>query len=348
MSTENPSAHPAPPSQQPQAPPTAAHPPPPPMASAAPPTQAAPQPQPPTTSAPGSAHAAPPAGRPVTPRTPPAGAPSSAPTGTAGARRIGDVPARKGAFVVSTGVLQMAERILLYGASGIGKTTLASHMPSPLFLDLHGESGHLQVNRVAINSWDELRQAVRDAALLSNYKTLVIDNVSRAQALAAQWVCENIPDKGGERRDSIEKFGFGGGPQLLADVFRCLIADLDHIYKAGKGQHVVLIAHDITDIVPNPHGENFLRYEPDLYQSSKGKSTSSIRNQVVQWVDHVLAIYYDITVKDDEGKAKGHGSRTIYPNPMPTHVAKSRCANEPVVYSLEDPAAIWRAIGCVQ
>lgn len=314
---------------------------------------------------------------PATPGIPPQPAPSAprssappAPPGAAGkrlqpvalpkpapqaaGRQIGDAPAAPaGGWNITRGIqlrdaegrVRFGERILLYGQAGIGKTTLASYMPNPLFLDLQGETSHIDgVARVDIDSWDSLRAAVRDAKLWGQFDTLVIDNLTRAQQMAVAWVCANIPDKGGEKRDSLEKFAYGGGPQLLADTFRTILPDLDRVRAAGK--HVLLIAHDIVDKVPNPNGENFLRCEPDLYQSGTGKNTTNIRSAVVQWADHVLAVYYDVAVFDGN-KARGSGTRTIYPNPLPTHLAKSRVAWEPVPYDLNDPTAIWRAIGCL-
>ena len=297
-----------------------------------------------------------PAARPA----PPGAAPRSAPpaqtarAAPAASRHIGDAPtAPAGGWNITrgsqlrdaNGKQRIGERILLYGKAGIGKTTLASNMPNPLFIDLQGETSHIDtIARVDLDSWDSLRAAVRDAKLWGQFDTLVIDNLTRAQQLACEWVLTNVPDKGGERRDSLEKFAYGGGPQILADTFRTLLPDLDRLRAAGK--HVVLIAHDIVDKVPNPNGENFLRYEPDLYQSGTGKNTTNIRSAVIQWADHVLAVYYDVAVMKD-GKARGEGSRTIYPNPLPSHLAKSRVAWEPVPYDLNDPTAIWRAIGCL-
>lgn len=276
-------------------------------------------------------------------RTMPAQPPKSAP---AAARQIGDAPTgpAKG-WAVTRGKQKTAERILLYGPGGIGKTTLASYMPNPLFIDLQSGTSHIDwIARVDVDSWDLLRAAVRDANLWGSFDTLVIDTLTDAQRMAASWVCANVLDKGDVKRDSLEKYAYGGGPQLHADTFRTLLPDLDRVRAAGK--HVVLIAHDIVDKVPNPNGENFQRYEPDLYQSGTGKNTSNIRSAVVQWVDHVLAIQYDVAVIDGN-KARGSGSRTIYPNPLPSHLAKSRVASDPIPYDLSDPTAIWRAIGCL-
>jgi|GEM_PF-2566665 len=299
-----------------------------------------------------SAANSPPGSSPAARPAPPGAAPRSAPPAQtsrpapAATRQIGDAPtAPAKGWQVTRGKQQTAERILLYGAAGIGKTTLASYMPNPLFLDLQGETSHIdEIARVDIDSWDSLRAAVRDANLWGQFSTLVIDNLTRAQQMAVAWVCANVADKGGEKRDSLEKFAYGGGPQLLADTFRTLLPDLDRVRAAGK--HVVLIAHDIVDKVPNPNGENFLRYEPDLYQSGSGKNTTNVRSAVVQWVDHVLAVYYDVAVLNGN-KARGSGSRTIYPNPLPSHLAKSRVASDPIPYDLSDPTAIWRAIGCL-
>lgn len=301
--------------------------------------------------APSAQSSAPPGASPAARPAPPGGSSrtlSAQPTKAAPAatRHIGDAPtAPAKGWQVTRGKQPCAERVLLYGAAGIGKTTLASYMPNPLFLDLQGETSHIDwISRIDIDNWDTLRAAVRDASLWGPFSTLVIDNLTRAQQMAVAWVCANVPDKGGEKRDSLEKFAYGGGPQLLADTFRTLLPDLDRVRAAGK--HVVLIAHDIVDKVPNPNGENFLRYEPDLYQSGTGKNTTNVRSSVVQWADHVLAVYYDVAVLDGN-KARGSGTRTIYPNPLPSHLAKSRVASESVPYDLNDPTAIWRAIGCL-
>lgn len=235
----------------------------------------------------------------------------------------------------------------MYGPPGIGKTTLASMAPTPLFLDLQDESGHVDVKRVPIRSWDDLRRAAISPALWGQFETIVIDNVTRAQQLASEWTCANVADKKGEVVQSIEQYGYGGGPQLRADVFRLLLQDLDTPLRAGK--NVILIAHATTDKVPNPRGEDYLRWEPDLYQTPPGgKSTSSLRNAVVQWADHVLGVFYDVSVGKDSNVGQGSGTRTIYTSELPSHVAKTRLPGNVPARNFEyvqGSNEIWRMIG---
>jgi hypothetical protein len=103
---------------------------------------------------------------------------------------------------------------------------------------------------------------------------------------------------------------------------------------------VILIAHDCTADVPNPVGEDFIRFEPHLQSPKSGKA--SIRNRVVQWADHVLFVGYDVVAKDRKGK--GVGTRTIWQVERPDHVAKSRTLTEPMPFEAADDGAIWAQI----
>ena len=59
---------------------------------------------------------------------------------------------------ISTGKIDRAQKIVIYGAEGIGKTTLASKFPDPLFIDTEGSTAHIDVKRAdpAPSSWPML------------------------------------------------------------------------------------------------------------------------------------------------------------------------------------------------
>ena len=84
---------------------------------------------------------------------------------------------------------------------------------------------------------------------------------------------------------------------------------------------MILIAHDCTTNVPNPAGEDWLRYEPRLQSPTSGKA--SIRLRVKEWADHCLFLGYDVAV-DHQGKGRGSGTRTLWTSELPHCMAKSR------------------------
>ncbi len=52
------------------------------------------------------------------------------------------------ALKISKGRLRKPLRVVMYGVEGIGKTTLASQFPKPIFLDTEGSTVHIDVDRV--------------------------------------------------------------------------------------------------------------------------------------------------------------------------------------------------------
>ena len=50
---------------------------------------------------------------------------------------------------ITTGKRKRAQKVVVYGTEGIGKTTFASHFPSPVFIDTEGSTDHLDVARTA-------------------------------------------------------------------------------------------------------------------------------------------------------------------------------------------------------
>ena len=59
------------------------------------------------------------------------------------------------------GKIKSAQKIVVYGPEGIGKSTFASKFPDPLFIDTEGSTKHLDVARTPTpTSWTMLLQQV--------------------------------------------------------------------------------------------------------------------------------------------------------------------------------------------
>ena len=240
-------------------------------------------------------------------------------------------------------------RIGIYGAGGSGKTTLACTAPAPVvFFDLDDslprlrgsfdESGLDLDLRVVdgARTWEAVRAALH-APGWDAVSTIVIDSATKAEELALAWTLQHVPHEKGNKVTSIEDYGYGKGYQHLYDTFLTLLGDLDQHVRAGR--HVILVCHDCTNTVPNPLGEDWIRYEPRLQSPSSGKS--SIRLRTREWADHVLFLGYDVDVKD--GKGRGSGTRTIYPCELPHCMAKSRTLADPMPLGKFD-TTLWERL----
>lgn len=242
-------------------------------------------------------------------------------------------------FTVVSGRTGGAERILIFGPGGIGKSTLAGLAPRPVFIDLEEGTRKLDVNRMSgIGSLADVRACLNSSAL-DGFQTIVVDSVTRAEDLAIAHTLATIQhDQTGRPVSNIEGYGWGKGYQHVYDTFLLLLADLDNHFRAGR--NVILIAHDCIANVPNPVSEDYIRYEPHLQSPKSGKA--SIRNRVIQWADYVLFLGYDVISKD--GKGKGGSTRTIFTVERPDHIAKCRTPIAPMPFKGSDDNEIWNAI----
>lgn len=234
-------------------------------------------------------------------------------------------------------------RVVLYGPGGIGKTTLATLAPGPVvFLDLDDSLPRLrgglatEPRVVEAGGWSEIRAALQSDGW-DGIKTIVLDSATRAEELCVAHTLATVRHEKGHQVTSIEGYGYGKGYQHVFDEFLPLLADLDRHCRAGR--HVLLLCHDCTATVPNPAGDDWLRYEPRLQSPNSGKA--SIRLRVREWADHVLFLGYDVAV-DADGKGRGSGTRTVYPAELPHCMAKSRTARDAM--ALGDGTEFWSQI----
>ena len=231
------------------------------------------------------------------------------------------------------------QRILIYGTGGIGKSSLATTAPNPIFLDLEMGTRNLAVDRIHLSLFADLRACLQSTAL-DNYASVVLDSITTVEEMAVAHTLATVLTERGELVSSVEGYGFGKGYQHVYETVLLLMQDLDRHVRAGR--NVILLAHDCVNDVPNPAGENFIRFEPRLQSPKSGKS--SIRHRIIEWADHVLFVGYDVAATK-AGKGIGGGTRTIYPAERPAHIAKSRSLpDEPIIYASPDDGAVWPLI----
>lgn len=219
---------------------------------------------------------------------------------------------------ITTGKIQSAQKIVVYGPEGIGKSTFASQFPRPLFIDTEGSTKHMDVARTPKpSSWSMLLEQVRH--IKANPQlcgTLIIDTADWAEQLCTADVC------GKAKKSGIEEFGFGKGYVYLAEEFGRFLNLLEEVIEVGI--NVVLTAHAKMRKFEQP--DEMGAY--DRWEMKLGKNTAPL---VKEWADMVLFANYKTYVVnvDGQGSEKGKnkaqgGSRVMYSTHHPCWDAKNR------------------------
>lgn len=214
---------------------------------------------------------------------------------------------------IETGKTRQALKVVLYGPEGIGKTTLASGFPDPLFLDTEGSTAHMDVRRIVFGgTWEALVDAVTDVAIQKDCcRTLVIDTADWAEQMCIEFVCRKYK-KGG-----IEEFGYGKGYTYISEEFSKLLAQLDAVVLSGR--NVVITAHAKMRKFELPD-------EMGAYDRWEMKLSKQVAPLLKEWCDALLFLNYETyVVKSESGASKGRGGkRVMYCSHHPCWDAKNR------------------------
>lgn len=215
---------------------------------------------------------------------------------------------------ITSGKIESAQKVVIYGPEGIGKSTFASQFPEPLFIDTEGSTKKLDVRRMdRPSSWMMMAEQVRYIKSTPNLcKTLIIDTLDWAEMLCM----DNLLTK--SNMTSIEDFGYGKGYVYLAEEVGKMLNALTELVE-DYGINVVLLAHAAMRKFEQPNETGSY----DRWELKLQKKTSPI---VKEWADMVLfANYKTIVIKDKNNKAKGSGGeRIMYTTFHPCWDAKNR------------------------
>ena len=219
---------------------------------------------------------------------------------------------------ITRGKRQEAQKIVLYGSEGIGKSTFAAQFSQPLFIDTEGSTAHMDVMRFdPPSSFTMLMEEIRYVKEHPEVcKTLVIDTADWAEQLCIAEFCAKKQISG------IEEIGYGKGYVYVAEDFGKMLNLLEETKK--RGIHIVITAHAQMRKFEQPD-------EMGAYDRWELKLQKKDAPLLKEWADMVLfANYKTIVVNvDNQGAAKGKnkaqgGKRVMYTEHHPCWDAKNR------------------------
>ena len=217
------------------------------------------------------------------------------------------------AIPITKGKVETAKKVVIYGPEGIGKSTLASKFPEPVFIDTEGSTKELDVARYpAPKEWFNILDDIDDFIAELSGKTLVIDTADWAEQFCTKEVCKRLKISG------IEDVGYGKGYTYVAEEFVKMLKTCDKLIE--KGVNVVFTAHAQMRKFEQPD-------ELGAYDRWEMKLSKKCAALLKEWADMVLFCNYKTNVitdsKTKSKKATG-GSRVMYATHHPCWDAKNR------------------------
>lgn len=213
--------------------------------------------------------------------------------------------------------LPAADRILLYGVEGVGKSSFGASAPNPIFLAAEDGIRHLPgvVQFPEPKTLDDVYGMLADlAAGGHDRKTLVVDSVDWLDPIIARSVCKR------NNWDDLESPGYGKGYTPFVEEWRKVLDALDKVRAAGL--EIILIGHAKVASFSNPKGADFSRYEVATLKQSAPL--------LKQWADFVFFANFD----DHVVVARSRGAEVL-------QKGKGVSSGERVIHTTHDAA--WDA-----
>lgn len=225
---------------------------------------------------------------------------------------------------------QMALIATITGDAGMGKTSLAATFPKPVFIRAEdGMQSIPEANRPDAfptiekvkDLWDQLGALINEK---HDYKTVVIDSVTRLERLFIDEVVESDPKKPKSINQALG--GYGAGLGAVAGMHQRVRKAAELLKQ--KGINVIFIAHADTETIELPDEEPYTRYNLRL-----GKKSTA---PYVDDVDLVGFIRLETFVMGEDGQRKramSDGTRVLIAHATAANVSKNR-------FGIEEPLVV--------
>jgi hypothetical protein len=214
------------------------------------------------------------------------------------------------------GKQELPPRICIYGGHGIGKSTLASLFPRPIFISTEDGLASLDITSFPrAETVDDVAQNIRTLIKEDHdFKTLVLDSVD--------WLVEPLIVSDVESKHDAKDLAYGKGAMMIAESLRELMGGFD-VLRKKRDMNIVILAHAATVKYEDPRSEPYDRFQPKL--------PTRCNALLQEWVDVLaFAAFRVIVKKSDAGfgnqvsRGITTGERLLHMIENPAYVAKNR------------------------
>ena len=218
-------------------------------------------------------------------------------------------------------------RVVLYGTSGIGKTTFGAMAPNPIFIPTEDGAAAVSVPTFPlIRAWKNAEgTGLIDAfsVLASsehNFQTVVLDSAEWTENILKEQVAK---DHGLEVYDTNHKaLAYGRGGRALEEYWRKICDSFTYL-RDHRNMGVIILAHSQVKRFDDPTTEAYDRYILDLMKDSAAVLT--------EWADIVLfantqtaVIEEKVGIGGSKKRGVGPSERFMYTQETPAFKAKCR------------------------
>lgn len=199
---------------------------------------------------------------------------------------------------VISGKIAKAQKVVIYGPEGIGKSTLASQFPKAIFIDVEESTNNMQVDRLEKpTSWQTLNNQIDWVKTqIGTYQTVIIDTADWAEVLCKEKVMAD------NKWTAIDSLNYGTKYVALATEWGKLLNKLSEV--ANNGINVVLTAHAAMKKFELP--EEMGAY--DRWELKLEKRSAAITKE---WADLILFCNYKTIVIQVDKKSKAQGQERV-------------------------------------